>query len=128
MPLDTVNRIVADAMKAANDAHASPLNDPLSPIWYRGLVGRDPEAQAARAKLPGIPPMAEEELGTVLSAYGAKHMVIGHTPNLHGIAILYAGRLARIDTGISRYYGGPLTWLEIVGDTMIPHSVARSAP
>jgi hypothetical protein len=127
-PLDTVNRIVADAMKAANDAPASPLNDPLSPIWYRGLVARDPEAQAARAKLSGVPPTAEEELGTVLFAYGAKRMVIGHTPNLAGIAILHAGRLARIDTGISRYYGGPLTWLEIVGDTMIPHSVARSAP
>jgi len=34
--------------------------------------------------------------------------------------------LARIDTGISRYYGGPLSWLEIVGDSLIPHTVKRS--
>jgi hypothetical protein len=126
MPLEKVNRLVSRAMAAANDAPNSPLNDPLSPIWYRGLVGRDPDAQAARAKLPGTPPTPEEELATALSAYGAKRMVIGHTPNLQGIEILYGAGLARIDTGISRYYGGPLTWLEIVGDRMIPHSVARS--
>ena len=36
------------------------------------------------------------------------------------------GRLARIDTGISRFYGGPVSWLEIVGDRMIPHTVRRS--
>jgi hypothetical protein len=61
----------------------------------------------------------------VLSAYGAKHLVIGHTPRLEGILIQYDGRLARIDTGNSRYYGGPLSWLEILGDTLIPHTVKR---
>ena len=46
---------------------------------------------------------------------------------LTGIALLDGNRLARIDTGISRYYGGPLSWLEIVGDRMIPHSIGRPA-
>jgi hypothetical protein len=64
----------------------------------------------------------------VLAAYGAKRLVIGHTPSLAGIIISPDGRLARIDTGNSRYYGGPLTWLEIVGDQMIPHTTKRSAP
>ena len=68
------------------------------------------------------------ELDTVLSAYGAKRLVIAHTPSLNGIAITNGGRLARIDTGISRFYGGPLSWLEIVGGAMIPHSVKRTAP
>ena len=63
----------------------------------------------------------------VLAAYGAERMVIAHTPLLSGIAITNGGRLARIDSGISRYYGGPLTWLEIVGDQMIPHNVGRPA-
>ena len=53
-------------------------------------------------------------------------MVIAHTPSLKGIQITGNGRLARIDTGNSRYYGGPLTWLEIIGDRMIPHTVPRS--
>jgi hypothetical protein len=54
-------------------------------------------------------------------------MVIGHTPDLKGIEILDGGRLARIDTGNSRFYGGPLSWLEITGGRMIPHTVERSA-
>ena len=64
----------------------------------------------------------------MLAAYGAKHIVIGHTPSLKGILIEDGGRLARIDTGNSLYYGGPLSWLEIVGDTLTPHTVKRSAP
>ena len=43
-----------------------------------------------------------------------------------GIQILFGGKLARIDTGISRAYGGPLTWLEISGGQMIPHTAPRS--
>jgi hypothetical protein len=64
----------------------------------------------------------------VLSAYGANRLVIGHTPNLAGIVVANGGRLARIDTGNSRYYGGIPSWLEILGDRMIPHTVRRSAP
>ena len=63
----------------------------------------------------------------MLAAYGAQRLVIGHTPDLKGIEIFGNGRLARIDTGISRAYGGPLTWLEIVGGTMTPHTVERPA-
>jgi hypothetical protein len=62
----------------------------------------------------------------VLTAYGAKRIIIAHTPNLGGIVIASGGRLVRIDTGISRFYGGPMTWLEIVGDRLVPHSVRRS--
>jgi hypothetical protein len=51
--------------------------------------------------------------------------VVAHTPSLAGIQITNGGRVARIDTGISRYYGGPLSWLEIVGDTLIPHTTGR---
>ena len=44
-------------------------------------------------------------------------MVIAHTPRLAGIEISHDGRLVRIDTGISRYYGGKLSYLEIIGRT-----------
>jgi hypothetical protein len=89
----------------------------------------DVDAGQARAKIvPPAPALTpDEEVETVLAAYGAKRMVIGHTPDPKGIEILYGGRLARIDTGISRAYGGPLTWLEITGGTMVPHTVGRTA-
>ena len=117
-------------MADADDSPATILYDPLGPLWYRGLVMRDQDAEEVRAReIPLHPPISpDQELDAVLSAFGAQRLVIGHTPDLKGIELLGGGRLARIDTGISRAYGGPLSWLEIVGDKMIPHTVARSAP
>jgi hypothetical protein len=134
LSLDELNHRIATAMALADDSPRSVLTDPLGPLWYRGLVGRDPDAEAertenARANPKPQPPLTiDQELTTVLAAYGAQRLVIGHTPILSGIAITNGGRLARIDTGNSRYYGGPLSWLEIVGGRMIPHTVGRPAP
>jgi hypothetical protein len=126
-PLDAVNRRVAAAMAAGDDSPASVLSDPLGPLWYRGLVGTDADAQAERAATkPPLPPLtSQQELDAVLAAYGAQRLVIAHTPSLSGIQITNIGRLARIDTGISRYYGGPLSWLEIIGDRMVAHTIPR---
>jgi Calcineurin-like phosphoesterase len=126
-PLAAVNQRVAAAMAAGDDSPASVLTDPLGPLWYRGLVQIDADAQAARvaAKPPSPPLTADQELSAVLAAYGAKRLVVAHTPSLSGIQITGNGRLARIDTGISRFYGGPLSWLEIAGGQMIPHAVPR---
>ena len=126
LPLYEVNRRIAADMRAGKGGADSTLEDPLGPLWYRGLAAADPDAAAERAEMhsPALPP--DQELNAVLAAYGAKHLVIGHTPSLAGIFISPDGRLARIDTGISRYYSGPVSWLEIVGDRMIPHTVRRS--
>ncbi|HEY6048144.1 MAG TPA: metallophosphoesterase [Sphingomicrobium sp.] len=130
LSLIDINRKVAAAMAAADESPASILTDPLGPLWYRGLAGPDTDAEALRAAArPPAPHLSvDQELDAVLSAYGAQRLVIAHTPDLKGIQILGRGRLARIDTGISRYYGGPLTWLEIVGGKMIPHTTQRSVP
>ena len=126
--IEDVNRRMATAMAAGDDRPASVLTDPLGPLWYRGLVTSDPDAQAQRTaiKPPPAPLTPEAELDTVLTAYGAKRLVVAHTPSLRGIIISPDAKLARIDTGISSYYGGPLSWLEIIGDRMVPHTVARS--
>jgi hypothetical protein len=126
--VDEINRRVAAAMANADDSPSSILDDPLGPLWYRGLVMTDPDAEAVRTARKSPHLTAERELDVVLAALGAKRMVIGHTPDLKGIEIIGGGRLARVDTGDSRFYGGPLSWLEIVGANMIPHTVARSAP
>ena len=127
-PIEAINKRVAAAMAAGDESPASVLTDPLGPLWYRGLVMTDGDAQAERATAkPSLPPLTpDQELNAVLAAYGAQRLVIAHTPSKAGIQITGNGRLARIDTGISRAYGGPLTWLEIVGDRMIPHTVART--
>jgi hypothetical protein len=128
--IDTINLRVAAAMRQSDDSATSILFDPLGPLWYRGLVTRDPKADpegaaaAAAAKAPR--PTIDQELAAVLAATGARRMVIAHTPILTGISITYGGRLIRIDTGNSRYYGGQLSYLEIVGGQIIPHAVPRS--
>ena len=124
--LDQVNLRIRKAMSAADE---NILTDPLGPLWYRGLVIKDPEADAARAAAHSLPPAnVGDELNKVLSAYGAKRLVIAHTPSLQGIQITNNGELARIDTGMSRVYGGPLTWLEIIGDQLTPHTARRTTP
>jgi hypothetical protein len=45
---------------------------------------------------------------------------------LLGIAMLYGARLIHIDTGISRVYGGTVSYLEILEGTPTPHAVQRS--
>ncbi len=126
-PLDDINRRAVAAMAAADDRPASILNDPLGPLWYRGLVTRDADAESHRTPGPATA-AGPGELAEVLAAYGAQRLVIGHTPSLTGIGITNGGKLIRIDTGISRFYGGPLTWVEIAGARVTPHSVKRSAP
>lgn len=127
-PLASINARVAKAMATADDSQASVLTDPLGPLWYRGLVTTDADARARRAAMkPPPPPLtAEQELDQVLASYGAKRLIVAHTPNLKGVQIGYGGRIADVDTGNSRFYGGPLTWLEIVGDQMNPHTMART--
>lgn len=130
LSIGQINRRIATAMSAGTDGPASPLNDALGPLWYRGLATTDADAEAERtAATPSAPRLTQDqELDTVLAAYGAKQLVIAHTPSLKGIQITNGGRLARIDTGMSRYYGGPLSWLEILGGTMVPHTLRRSTP
>ncbi len=126
--INSINGKVAAAMRRADDSMESILSDPLGPLWYRGLIARDNDAEAIRSQQPGykyLPPA--EEVDLILDAYNAKHLVVGHTPTLKGVTILHGGKLVRADTGISRYYKGPLGWLEIVGETMTPRVAQRSA-
>jgi hypothetical protein len=128
-----INRQVAAALVAKNTDPQAIINDDMGPLWYRGLAiafseapaGPATETPRAASVTPALPPI-QDQVAHVLSAYGAKRIVIGHTPILSGIAVLYDGRLVRIDTGISAVYGGKLSYLDIVDGTPVPHDVARS--
>ena len=132
VPVDEINRLAAAALASRTEAPTAIIHDPFGPLWYRGYATRAIDSEA-RAAAPGQPqpaaayPPPEEELATVLRSTGAKRMVIAHTPNRAGIAIRHGGRLALIDTGISRYYGGKLSYLEILGDRLVPHSWDRAS-
>jgi hypothetical protein len=131
MTVDQINRLAAAALAAQTADPAAIINDPIGPLWYRGYVTRatdseGPATALAQAVAAPAYPSPEEELTAVLRSTGAKRMVIAHTPNRAGIAISYGGRLALIDTGISRHYGGKLSYLEILGDHLVAHAWERS--
>jgi hypothetical protein len=124
-----INRQVGAALLAQSTTQEAILNDPLGPLWYRGLAGegaQSTDASEAPALIALAGPPSETQLETLLSAYSAKRIVIGHTPVLSGIAMDFGGRLIRIDTGISAVYGGKVSYLEILDGTPIPHVVERS--
>lgn len=132
MSIEEINSRVKAALEAGDGGPGSILNDPLGPLWYRGLITRgaafEMEIAAAAMGGPERPrPPIDQEIDLVLKAFGVKRMVIAHTPNVAGIAISHGGKLVRIDTGISRYYKGQPSWLEIVGDQVTPHLVRRSS-
>lgn len=128
MSVAEINKRVDAALAARDTSEAAIINDPVGPLWYRGLVTRaGDDTTKAPVITPAQPPLSiEDELTQVLAAYGARRMVIAHTPILSGIAILHDGRLIRIDTGISAFYGGKVSYLEILDGTLLPHEVARS--
>ena len=128
LPLAELNRQVATALRATDRSPDSIINSPLGPLWYRGHVTRDPKVSEIPAAAEGSArPPVEQELADVLKAYGARRIIIGHTPNLAGVRMLYGGRLVTIDSGNAAYYRGVPTYLEIIGDRLVPHSVARPA-
>jgi hypothetical protein len=135
LSIEEINRQVAAALKAQTTDPQAIINDALGPLWYRGLATQNsdndggPPAGAHGAPIPAAPalPPIEDQVTSVLAAYGAKRIVIAHTPNLSGIAVLYGGRLVRIDTGISDVYGGKVSYLEILDGIPVPHVVERSS-
>lgn len=58
------------------------------------------------------------DLASVLTSLGAKRMVMGHTPQKPGIQPTCEKRGWRIDTGMAKFYGGPIEVLEIKGDAV----------
>jgi hypothetical protein len=133
VPIADINRQVSVALMAQSTDPKAIINDDLGPLWYRGLATPRADEAAPPAEPSGTvspvaapPPPVEDQLTHLLSAYDAKRIVIGHTPILSGIAMLYDGRLIRIDTGISAVYGGKVTYLEILDGTPTAHIVERS--
>lgn len=103
--LDTMNREVGSWMRG-EAALPKKLQGDHTPFWIRDY-GEHTDAEVCT------------KLGKVLSALKAKRLVVGHTPQRGGITFECDRRVARIDVGLSAYYGNnPTEVLEIRGDEM----------
>jgi hypothetical protein len=99
--LDEVNehaRCWLDGQEGGADNPTQALAAEDSPVWTRVWGG--PQVDCAA-------------LADVLQKLGAKRMVVAHTPQQGGISSQCDGTLWRIDTGMSKAYGGPIEVLEL---------------
>ncbi|KAK7050885.1 hypothetical protein VNI00_004997 [Paramarasmius palmivorus] len=76
------------------------LYDSNGPLWYRGWA-LDPDDKVCA------------DVDGVLKKTGTRRMIMGHTPDFHGIVSRCNGKIIIIDTGISHAYGGALSALSI---------------
>ncbi len=124
-----INGRAAAALTARTTDPAAIINDDQGPLWYRGLaqpvVSQNGDTYPA-ATPAQIQPAGEDQLNALLSAYGARRIVVAHTPILSGIAFFDDGKLICIDTGISAVYRGTVSYLDIVDGMPVPHAVTRS--
>jgi len=130
MSVDDINRRVSEALRARDQSPTSIINDPHGPLWYRGLVtrsGDDETTVPAPTATTARPLTIDQEIDFVTRAQGVKRIVVAHTPSLTGIIAADGGRLWRTDSGNSRAYGGTPSYLEIVGNRVSAHAVARPA-
>jgi hypothetical protein len=85
-----------------------------APIWVRDYSDGTPAAESCA------------ELTRVLGALSAQRMVVGHTVQQRGINSECAGKVWRIDVGLSRFYGGKPSVLEIRGEQVRPLTEATA--
>src|SRR6185369_3872143 len=77
------------------------VTDDEGPLWYRGLAQVAEDDQGMATLLP-----------QVLATHQAKHVVIGHTPQL-AVTPRFDGKVIVIDVGLSKPFGGPPAFLLI---------------
>jgi hypothetical protein len=104
--IDRINRELGAWMRGAA-ALPKHLANEHTPFWTRSY-GESPASEAVCTALD-----------EVLSSLEAARLVVGHTPQKSGITFDCNRKLARIDVGLSAYYGNnPTEVLEIAGGEM----------
>ena len=114
--LQSLTEQVMAAMELNDSSVVSAMNDPLGPVWYRGLATEEEED------------IFSQTLDNILDRYGARRIVIGHTPTGGVVWPRFDQRVVANDSGIATYYGAHKGLLEltpegataIYGDQRIP--------
>jgi hypothetical protein len=103
--LDRLNAELAAFMRGQRPTPPAAAVAEDGPVWTRAYSLEPGPAECA-------------QLEEVLTAVGAKRMVVGHTVQAKGITSACDERVFRIDVGMARFYGGPVQVLEIRGDVV----------
>lgn len=120
--LQSLTEQVMEAMENYDPSITTIVNDDLGPLWYRGLALEEEED------------IFSQTLDNILDRYGAKRIVVGHTPTGGVVWPRFDQRVVVNDTGIAAHYGSHKGVLEltadgatsIYGDKRIPLPVKNS--
>jgi len=102
--LESLTQQTIAAMENYNPAVISIVNDPLGPLWYRGLAMEDETD------------VYSQTVDNILSRYGVRRIVVGHTPTGGAVWPRFEQRVIVNDTGIAAYYGSHKGVLELTAD------------
>ena len=102
--LRSLTEQVIAGMKSYDPAVESIVDDPLGPIWYRGLATEDEAG------------VFSQTLDNILTRYAAKRIVIGHSPTGGVVWPRFDQRVVANDTGIASHYGSHTGILELTAD------------
>ena len=116
LSVDAINAAVQTSLREQSRDRNAIINSSYGPLWYRGL---NQEGDVVEQFPDGESFAISEMIDKILKAYAIDRIVIAHTPHLDGISVKHAGRVIQIDTGMSAYYGGPSSFLEMNGDDII---------
>ncbi len=103
--LQSLTEQVMVAMANHDPAVITIVNDPLGPLWYRGLANEDESDE-----------IYSQTLDNILNRYGIKRIVIGHSPTGGVVWPRFDQRVIANDTGIAAYYGAHKGLLELTPD------------
>jgi hypothetical protein len=98
-----VNERVREELMDASKLTGGVALDESGPLWYRGL-----------AQLPENMPGVVAHIDQVLRTQQARHIVIGHTPDV-AIMPRFGGRVITVDVGLSGFYRGTPAFLLVEG-------------
>ncbi len=111
-----LNRETSAWMAGSPTEPAPPsITSQRAPIWVRDYSDGTPATDRCA------------ELSRVLSALSARRMIVGHTVQQQGINSACDAKVWRIDVGLSRFYGGKPSVLEIRGDQVRALTEAQPA-
>jgi len=105
LSLETMTDDVHAALKNYDRTVQTIVDDPLGPLWYRGL--------ALEKESDDI---FSQTLDNILDRYGAKRIVVGHTPTGGVVWPRFDRRVIVNDTGLATYYGAHMGVLELTTD------------
>jgi 3',5'-cyclic AMP phosphodiesterase CpdA len=102
--LQSLTEQLVDALYGYDPDVTTIVNDPLGPVWYRGLA------------LEEETDVFSLTLDNILNRYGARRIVVGHTPTGGIVWPRFDQRVVVNDSGIAAYYGSHEGVLELTSE------------